>query len=238
MSKELLLVAEALSNEKGVDKKVVFEAIQTAIETATRKLCGADWGVRVHLDIRTGDYTTFRYWDVLENEQIEYPDRELTLIEAKELDVNAVIGTRIEQRIESIAFGRIAAQTARQVIIQKVREAERNLIIEQYREKLHHLVHGVVKKVTRDYLIVDLGGKAEALIPRNEMLPSEMFRLNDRVRALLYEITDTPRGPQLMLSRSRTEMLTELFCIEVPEIGENIIQIKAAAREPANLHRA
>ena len=232
MSKELLLVAEALSNEKGVDKKVVFEAIQTAIETATRKLCGADWGVRVHLDIRTGDYTTFRYWDVLENEQIEYPDRELTLIEAKELDVNAVIGTRIEQRIESIAFGRIAAQTARQVIIQKVREAERNLIIEQYREKLHHLVHGVVKKVTRDYLIVDLGGKAEALIPRNEMLPSEMFRLNDRVRALLYEITDTPRGPQLMLSRSRTEMLTELFCIEVPEIGENIIQIKAAAREP------
>lgn len=233
MSKELLLVAEALSNEKGVDKNVVFEAIQTAIETATRKLCGADWGVRVSLDTRSGDYTTFRYWDVLEDDSvIEFPDHQLTLTQAQEKQASIKVGDRIEEVIDSIEFGRIAAQTARQVIMQKVREAERNLVIDQYRYKLGGLVHGTVKKVTKDYLIVDLGGKAEAFLPRNEMLPQEMYRLNDRVRALLYEIADTARGPQLMLSRTRTEMLTALFGIEVPEIGENIIQIKAAAREP------
>ncbi|NDH09462.1 MAG: transcription termination/antitermination protein NusA [Gammaproteobacteria bacterium] len=232
MSKELLLVAEALSNEKGVNINVVFEAIQTAIETATRKLCGAEWGVRVSLDTRSGDYTTYRFWDVVADDALEFPDHQLTLDQANEKQVNIKVGERIEEVIDSIEFGRIAAQTARQVILQKVREAERNLVIDQYRHKLGGLVHGTVKKVTKDYLIVDLGGKAEAFLPRNEMLPQEMYRLNDRVRALLYEIMDTVRGPQLMLSRTRTEMLTALFCIEVPEIGENIIQIKAAAREP------
>lgn len=232
MSKELLLVAEALSNEKGVDKTVVFEAIQTAIETATRKLCGLEWGIRVKLDTRTGEYTTHRFWDVMDEAEIEFPDRQLTLEQAQEISPNAKLGDHIEVVTDSIAFGRIAAQTARQVIMQKVREAERNLIIDQYRSKLGHLVHGTVKKVTRDNIIIDLGGKAEALLPTSEMLPQEMFRLNDRVRALLHEIADTPRGPQLLLSRTRIEMLTELFTIEVPEIGENIIQIKAAAREP------
>lgn len=232
MSKELLLVAEALSNEKGVDKQVVFDAIQAAIETATKKLCGLEWGVRVKLDTRTGEYVTFRFWDVLEPEDIEFPERQWTLEEAQVRYPESKIGDHIEEVIESIAFGRIAAQTARQVIMQKVREAEKNLVIDQYRAKVGHLIHGTVKKVTRDYLIVDLGGKAEAFLPRSEMLPQEMFRMNDRVRALLYEIADTARGPQLMLSRSRTEMLTELFTIEVPEIGENIIQIKAASREP------
>ena len=232
MSKELLLVAEALSNEKGVDKTVVFEAIQAAIETATRKLCGLDWGVRVKLDTRTGEYTTFRYWDVLEEEEIEFPDHQLTLSQAQEMEAQAKIGDRIEHAIASIEFGRIAAQTARQVIMQKVREAERDLILNQYREKLGHLVHGVVKKVTKDFLIVDLGGKAEAFMPTSEILPHEMFRINDRVRALLYEISEGTRGSQLLLSRTRTGMLTELFAIEVPEIGEHIIQIKAAAREP------
>jgi N utilization substance protein A len=232
MSKELLLVAEALSNEKGVEKTVVFEAIQTAIETATRKLCGLEWGIRVKLDTKTGEYTTFRYWDVLNEDEIEFPDRQLTLEQAQEIDSHAKIADHIEKPIDSIEFGRIAAQSARQVIIQKVREAERNLILNQYREKVGHLVHGVVKKVTRDFLIVDLGGKAEAFLPTNELLPQEMFRINDRVRALLYEISDSPRGSQLLLSRTKTEMLTELFSIEVPEVGENIIQIKASAREP------
>jgi N utilization substance protein A len=232
MSKELLLVAEALSNEKGVDKTVVFEAIQAAIETATRKLCGLEWGVRVKLDTRSGEYTTYRFWEVMDEQDIEFPDRQLTLEQAQEIEPHAKLGDTIEKSIASIEFGRIAAQTARQVIMQKVREAERNLIIDQYRGKLGHLVHGVVKKVTRDFLIIDLGGKAEALMPTSEMLPHEMFRMNDRIRALLYEIADNPRGPQLLLSRTRTEMLTELFGIEVPEIGENIIQIKAAAREP------
>jgi len=232
MSKELILVAEALSNEKGVEISVVFEAIQIAIETATRKLCGADWGVRVSLDTRSGEHTTYRYWDVVADEALECPDNQLTLAQANEKQANCQIGERIEEAIDSIDFGRIAAQTARQVILQKVREAERNLVIDQYRPKLGGLVHGTVKKVTKDFLIVDLGGKAEAFLARHEMLPQEMYRLNDRVRALLYDIMDTPRGPQLMLSRTRTQMLTALFCIEVPEIGENIIQIKAAAREP------
>jgi N utilization substance protein A len=232
MSKELLLVAEALSNEKGVDKQVVLEAIQSAIETATRKLCGLEWGVRVKLDNRTGEYQTYRFWDVMEAKDIEFPDRQLTLEEAQANHPNAKLGDHLEEPIESIAFGRIAAQTARQVLMQKVREAERNLVVDQYRAKVGHLIHGTVKKVTKDYLIIDLGGKAEAFLPRNEMLPQEMFRLNDRVRGLLYEISESPRGPQLLLSRSRIEMLTELFTIEVPEIGENIIQIKAAAREP------
>jgi len=162
MSKELLLVAEALSNEKGVDKQVVFEAIQTAIETATRKLCGLEWGIRVKLDTRSGEYVTCRFWDVLEPNDIEFPDRQLTAEEAQERQANAQVGDHIEEVIESVAFGRIAAQTARQVIMQKVREAERNLVVQQYRAKVGHLVHGTVKKVTRDYMTVDLGGKAEA----------------------------------------------------------------------------
>lgn len=234
MSKELLLVAEALSNEKGVSKEVVLEAIQAALESATRKLSGLDLGIRVKLDPRTGEYETFRYWDVVPAEELLVPERELTLEEAKERKPNIDIGGRIEESIPSISFGRIAAQTARQVIMQKVREAERQLVIDQYKAKLGQLVYGTVKKVTRDNIIIDLGGKAEALLPRNEMLPQEMFRTNDRVRAYLYDISSQGRGPQLMVSRVRKEMLIELFRIEVPEIGENIIQIKAAAREPGN----
>ncbi len=234
MSKELLLVAEALSNEKGVSRSVVLEAIQSALESATRKLSGTDLGIRVALDPRTGEYETFRYWDVVADDVIECPDRELTLAQAQERKPDIELGGRIEQPMPSIEFGRIAAQTARQVIIQKIREAERQLIIEQFKSKLGQLVYGTVKKVTRDNVIIDLGGKAEAFMPRSEMLPQEMFRPNDRVRAYLYDIFDHARGPQLLVSRVKKEMLIELFRIEVPEIGENIIEVKAAAREPGN----
>ncbi len=234
MSKELLLVAEALSNEKGVSKEVVLEAIQAALESATRKLAGMEWGIRVALDPRSGEYETFRYWDVVEDSALEYPDRELSLAEAQKRSPNIQLGERIEEHMPSIEFGRIAAQTARQVIMQKVREAERRLVVDQYKSKLGQLVYGVVKKITRDNIIIDLGGKAEAFMPRTEMLPQEMFRPNDRVRAYLYEILDNVRGPQLLISRVRKEMLIELFRIEVPEIGENIIEIKAAARDQGN----
>lgn len=234
MSKELVLVAEALSNEKGVTKEVVFQAIQSALESATRKLTNKDIGVRVKLDPRTGEYETFRYWDVVEDNELEFPDRQLTLKQAQERSASATIGDRIEETMSSIEFGRIAAQTARQVIMQKVREAERQQIVDQFRNKLGQLIYGTVKKVTRDNIIIDLGGKAEAFMPRNEMLPNEMFRPNDRVRAYLYDIVSQARGPQLFVSRVRNEMLIELFRIEVPEIGENIIEIKAAAREPGN----
>lgn len=235
MSKELLLVAEALSNEKGVSKTVVLEAIQAALELATRKKLGEmEFGIRVALDPRTGDYDTFRYWDVVEDDLLEFPERELTLDEASIRSPGVAIGGRIEDLIPSVEFGRISAQSARQVIMQKIREAERQLVVEQYQAKLGQLVYGTVKKVTRDNIIIDLGGKAEAFMPRAEMLPQEMFRTNDRVRAYLYEIVHQSRGPQLLVSRSRNEMLIELFRIEVPEIGENIIEIKAAAREPGN----
>ncbi len=234
MSKELLLVAEALSNEKGVSRGVVLEAIQSALESATRKLSGAELGIRVALDPRTGEYETFRYWDVVADDAVDFPDRELTLVEAQERVPGIELGERIEEPMPSIEFGRIAAQTARQVIIQKIREAERQLVIEQFKSRLGQLVYGTVKKVTRDNVIIDLGSKAEAFMPRIEMLPQEMFRPNDRVRAYLYDIVDQARGPQLLVSRVRKEMLIELFRIEVPEIGENIIEVKAAAREPGN----
>lgn len=234
MSKELLLVAEALSNERGVSKEVIILAIQAALESATRKIFGLDIGARIKLDPRTGEYETYRYWDVVTDDELEYPDHQLTLEQAKERNPSITVGERIEELIPSIEFGRIEAQTARQVIMQKVREAERDLVIDQFRNKLGQLVYGTVKKVTRDNIIIDLGGKAEAFLPRSEMLPHEMFRPNDRVRAFLYELTPQARGPQLLVSRIRNEMLIELFRIEVPEIGENIIDVKAAARDPGN----
>lgn len=234
MSKELLLVAEALSNEKGVSKETVLEAIQAGLESATRKLSGMELGIRVHLDPRTGEYETFRYWDVVADDELTEPERELTLAEAKERMPDIEIGGRIEEAMPSIEFGRIAAQSARQAIAQKMREAERRLIEEKFKEKLGQLVYGTVKKVTRDHIIIDLGGKAEAFLARTEMLPQEMFRTNDRVRAYLYDISTEARGPQLLVSRTCDEMLVELFTIEVPEIGENVIEIKAAAREPGS----
>lgn len=234
MGKELLLVAEALSNEKGVSKDTVIDAIQSALESATRKLAGAELGVRVYLDPRTGEYDTYRYWEVVAEDDLEHPERQLTLEQAQERQANVSLGDVVEESMPSIEFGRIAAQTARQVIAQKVREAERRLVVDEYKGKVGQLLNGVVKRVTRDNIIVDLGGKAEAFMPRTEILPQEMFRMNDRVRALLYEVVEQPRGPQLLLSRIRKEMLVELFRIEVPEIGEYVIEIKAAAREPGS----
>lgn len=234
-SKDLLLFAEALSNEKGVSKEVVLEAIESAIESATRKLLNnEEMGVRVKLDPRTGEYETFRYWDVVPDEEMEFPDRQLTLAEAHERSPELNMGDRLEEPMASIEFGRIAAQAARQEMMTKVREAERALVVEQFKNKFGQLVYGTVKKVTKDNIIIDLGWKAEAFMPRTETLPNEMFRPNDRVRAYLYEIKPQPRGPQLFVSRAKTEMLVELFRIEVPEIGENTIEIKAAARDPGN----
>jgi len=234
MSKDLLLVAEAVSNEKGVDKKVVIEAIEAALESATRKRERKDIGVRVKVDENTGDYETFQYWDVVEDEELEFPDHQLTLEQAKERDTNIEMGQRIEEPMPSVTFGRIAAQAAKQVIMQKVREAEREMVVNQYLKRLGELVTGIVKKVTRDNVILDLGSNAEALLPRQEMLLNESFRPGDRVRAFLYEVEAQVRGPQLCVSRTRPEMLIELFRIEVPEIGEEVIEVKGAARDPGH----
>lgn len=232
MSKELLLVAEAVSNEKGVSRDVVLDAIQSALESATKKKTGEESGIRVSLNHKTGDYTTFRYWEVVEDEQVLFPERQITLEEALKREPRAEIGERVEILIPSIEFGRIAAQAAKQVIAQKVREAERQLVVEEYEKKVGTLITGIVKKVMREVVFLDLGGKAEAALPRSEMLPNEIFRMGDRVRALLFAVDAQPRGAQLCVSRTRPEMLIELFKIEVPEIGEGIIEVKAAARDP------
>jgi N utilization substance protein A len=184
------------------------------------------------IDRATGDYETFRRWLVVSNEEVPALGTELTLEEAHELDPNLKPGDVWEEKVESVKFGRIAAQTAKQVIVQKVREAERAKVVELYRDRQGELIAGTVKKVTRDNIIVDLGNNAEALLPREHLIPRESFRMGDRVRAVLQEVRAEGRGPQLILSRTSPEMLIELFRIEVPEIAEEVIEIRAAARDP------
>lgn len=234
MGKELLLVAEALSNEKGVPKEVVLSAIQAALESATKKLSGKDISVRVHLNPKTGEYDTFQYWVVVADDLLQNPDSEIILSDAKQRDPNLVLGDTIEEPIPSVEFGRISVQTARQVLLKKIRDAVLEEIADQYRAKIGQLLTGTVKKVTRDYVLLDLGNKAEAFLARQDMLPNEMFRMNDRVRICLQDISMQARGPQLHVSRTSPEMLIELFRIEVPEVGENIIEIKGVARDPGN----
>lgn len=235
MSKEILMVADAVSNEKGVSRAVIFEAIESALATATRKLHDADEiDCRVSVDKETGDYETFRVWTVVEDEEYLEEGAQFTLDQAAERDKSLSIGDTWEEKIDNAAFGRIAAQTAKQVIVQKVREAEREIVISEYKDRVGELVTGSVKKVTRDSIIVDLGGNAEALLPRDQMIPRETFRVSDRMRALLTDVRSEQRGPQLFLSRTSPDMLVELFKIEVPEIAEEIIEIKAAARDPGS----
>jgi N utilization substance protein A len=232
MNKEILLVAEAVSNEKDVPKAVIFEAIEVALATATKKRYDEEADIRVVIDRATGGYETWRRWLVVSNDEVPALGTELTLEEALEIDTNLKPGDIWEEQVESVAFGRIAAQTAKQVIVQKVREAERAKVVEQYQDRKGELVAGTVKKVTRDNIIVDLGNNAEALLPRENLIPRESFRMGDRVRAVLQEVRSEGRGPQLVLSRTSNAMLIELFSIEVPEIAEDVIEIRAAARDP------
>ncbi len=233
MNKEILLVVEAVSNEKGVDKDIIFQAIELALATATKKRYEEEEAdIRVAIDRKTGEYEAFRRWAVVGNDVVPALGTDLTLEEAHEIDPELKVGDIHEEKVESVAFGRIGAQAAKQIIVQKVREAERAKIVDSYREKVGELVNGTVKKVTRDAVIVDLGSNAEAVLPRDQLIGREMFRVGDRVRALLKEIRVENRGPQLVLSRSCPEMLIELFRIEVPEIAEEVIEIKAAARDP------
>jgi N utilization substance protein A len=239
MNKEILLVVEAVSNEKGVDKEVIFEAMEAALEIATKKKAEEEIDVRVEINRKTGDYTTYQRWLVVDDRSDDFDENEypltyiLTLDEAKEKKDDAVFGEYIHEEIESVDFGRIAAQKAKQVIIQKVLEAERAQIVNAYKEKIGQLINGTVKRVTRDMIVLDMGHNAEALLFRNEMIPHEAFRVSDRVRCYLYNIlSDGGKSPQILVSRTKPEMLIELFTIEVPEIGEELIEIKAAARDP------
>ena len=235
MNKEILLVVDAVSNEKDVDKEVIFEAIEAALASATRKKHGGDIDVRVAIDRETGDYETFRRWLVVDDSEtavLENPKAEITLSAARESNPDIQPGDYIEEPMESIEFGRIAAQTAKQVIVQKVREAERAKVVEAYKDKVGSLVTGVVKRLDRGAAILDLGGNAEAIIPRSEMIPREPVRVGDRLRGYLYDIRTDVRGPQLFVSRTAPELLIELFKLEVPEVGDGLIEILGAARDP------
>jgi len=234
MNKEILMVVDAVSNEKGVDKEIIFEAIEAALASATRKRHGDDIDVRVAIDRESGDYETFRRWKVFADDstELEVPERELRLDDAVDIDPEAVVDGYVEVPMESIAFGRIAAQTAKQVIVQKVREAERAQVVEEFEGRVGEMVSGLVKRVDRNGIYVDLGGNAEAFIPREDMIPREPVRPQDRIKGLLREVRSEQRGPQLFLTRTSPQFLIELFKIEVPEVGQGLIKILGAARDP------
>jgi N utilization substance protein A len=233
MNKDILMVVDAVSNEKDVEKGVIFEALESALATATKKRHSLDIDVRVAIDRETGDYETFRRWEVIpDDEEMEFPDRQFTLSAAQEFIPNVEVGGFLEDAIESVEFGRIAAQTAKQVIVQKVREAERMRVVDAYQDRVGELVMGVVKRVERGNVFMDLGGNAEAIVSKDDMIPREAVRPGDRLRAFLREVRSETRGPQLFASRTCPEFLIELFKIEVPEVGQNLIEIIGAARDP------
>ena len=234
MNKEILMVAEAVSNEKGVSEDIIFEAIELALATATKKRYEEESDIEVVIDRSSGDYITKRKWLVVPDTELALLGTQFTTEEALEVDENLKPGDVHEEVIENVGFGRIAAQTAKQVIVQRVREAERAQVVDLYKDRMGELLAGTVKKVTRDNIILDLGNNAEGLLPRSELVGRETFRMNDRVRAILTEINEEARGPQLIMSRACKEMLIELFKIEVPEISEGVIQIRSAARDPGS----
>ena len=240
MNKDVLMVVEAVSHERGVSKDVLFDAIEQALAMATKKKYREDAEFAVSIDRESGGYETFRRWAVVdpdrefEEDEEPNPDAELTLEEAKEKDPSLEIGDFYQVPVDSVEFGRIAAQTAKQVIVQKVRDAERARVIDMYSPRVGELVSGTVKKTSRDSVIVDLGNNAEAILTRENLIPRDSFRIGDRVRALLVEVNPEQRGPQLILTRTTSQVLIELFKIEVPEIAEDVIEIRGAARDPGS----
>jgi N utilization substance protein A len=235
MNKEILLVVDAVSNEKGVDKNVIFEALEAALASATRKKHGGEIDARVSINRQTGEYETFRRWVVQPDDMLlESPDREIRLMDAVDLKPEIQVGEFIEEPMDSVPFGRIAAQTAKQVIVQKVREAERAQVVEAYQGRIGELVTGLVKRVERGNVYIDLGNNAEAFIPREDMIPREAVRTGDRIRGYLKDVRAELRGPQLFVTRTAPEFLIELFKLEVPEVGQGLIEIRGAARDPGS----
>jgi len=235
-SKEILMVADAVSNEKGLDKETIFSAIEAALATASKKLSGMDISVRVDIDRTTGEHETFRTWEVFEDdsEDFEDPDTQIKLTYAQKKKPDVRVGEFIEEPMESAEFGRIAAQAAKQVIVQKVRDAERARVVEAFQSRIGELVMGVVKRLDKGNIIMDLGENVEALVPREDMIPREAVRPGDRVRGYLKDVRSEMRGPQLFVSRTAPELLIELFKLEIPEVGEGLIDILAAARDPGS----
>ena len=233
MSKEILLVVDAVSNEKGVSKDVIFGALEAALASAARKLSDDECDVRVAIDRETGEYETFRRWEVIEEDaEMEFEDAQMFLAAAVEIDPEIEPGGFIEEPMENAGFGRIAAQTAKQVIVQRVREAERAQVVEEYESRAGELINGIVKRVERGNVYLDLGGNAEAFISQRNMIPGESVRPGDRLRAFLYEVKAEIRGPQLFASRTIVEFLVALFELEVPEIGQDLLSVMGGARDP------
>lgn len=233
MNKEILLVVDTVSNEKGVAKEVIFGAIEAALASVAKKKHGGDIDTRVSIDRKTGDYETFRRWQIIEDDaEMEFPQRQMTLSAAQYDDPEVSLDDYYEEDMESVAFGRIAAQTAKQVIVQKVREAERSQIVDAYKDRIGELISGIVKRVERGNVYIDLGGNVEAMIAREHLIPREALRSGDRVRGYLYDVRSEARGPQLFVSRTVAEFLLELFKLEVPEVGQGLIEILGASRDP------
>jgi N utilization substance protein A len=236
MSKELLLVVDAVANEKGVPESVILEAIEAALASAAKKRYpDQDVLVRVSIDPKDGNYETFRRWEVVADDVVmESPDRQVRLMDALDESEGAEVGDYIEEPIENPDFGRIAAQAAKQVIVQRVREAERAQVVDQWKDRVGELVTGIVKRAERGNIFVDLGGNAEAFIPKDKGIPRDVLRAGDRVRGYLYDVRSEPRGPQLFISRAAPEFMIELFKLEVPEVGQGLVDIKACARDPGD----
>ena len=233
MSKDLLLVIESVANEKNVERDIIFSAMEEAIAIATCKKYGLDMDVVVEIERSSGNYKAWRKWQVIgEDEQLSQPNRHLDAAVAREKGYDVHPGDVFYEPIEAAEYGRIAAQAAKQVIVNKVREAERQKSIEKYKEKVGRILFGEVKRVTREFLVVDLGDNAEAILPRSEMIPKEIFRMNDKVRACLVKVDEQAKGHNLFLSRTDNQMLKALFELEVPEIFEQEMEILAVAREP------
>jgi len=236
MSKELLLVMEAVANEKGVARIVIIEAMEAALASAAKKRYhDEDVAVRVSINPKDGTYETFRRWEVIADDIVmESPDRMTRMMDAVDEKEDAQIGDFIELQIENPEFGRISAQAAKQVIVQRVREAERAQVLEAWADRVGELINGVVKRTERGNVYVDLGGNAEAVIPKDKAIPRDVLRPGDRVRGYLLEVRPETRGPQLFISRSAPEFMIELFKLEVPEVGQGLVEIKAAARDPGD----
>ncbi len=231
MSRELLLLVDALAREKNVDKDIVFGALELALASATKKRIHDEADVRVEINRETGEYEAFRRWLVLDDEEVEIPAQQIGLTEAREDDPEVQIGDSIEEQLEAVDFGRIGAQTAKQVILQKIRDAEREQVLNDFLERKEHLVTGTIKRMERGNAIIE-AGRIEALLPRDQMIPKENLRPGDRVRAWLMKIDRQARGPQLILSRTAPQFIMKLFELEVPEIEDGLLEIKSAARDP------
>ena len=228
MNNQILEVVDSVSMEKGVDKSIIFEALEEAIASATKKLLGESSEIKVNIDKTTGEYVTFRYWQLSPSED---EDEGIELLPEDISDYETVDGLARKQ-IENIDFGRISAQAAKQVIIQKVREAERSKITQKYESLVGQVISGQVKRINRDFLLLEIEEDLNAQIPRDQIIPGEIFKLNERVRAVIKEIITTSRGPQIILSRTDERLVKELFTQEVPEISEGTIEIKAISRDP------